>query len=70
MKPQFKNNQLNFDFERLERNNPYSYTDITTDYDSDLGFILDILDDSYFYAKEEDRDFDDKLVMDNINLLY
>lgn len=36
MKPQFKNNQLNFDFERLVSNNPYSYTDITTDYSSDL----------------------------------
>jgi len=62
--PIFRNNQLQNDLSILLGCDDWCYTDITTDYVSDLGFILDIKDSSYFYAKEEDRDFDNKLIMD------
>jgi len=63
MTPQFKNNQLQNDLEKLLDYDDYLYTDITTDYDSELGYILDIKDNSYFYENEADRDFDDNLIM-------
>jgi len=57
------NKQLQNDLEKLLSYDEYCYTDITTDYDKDLGFILDIKDNSYFYENETDRDFDDSLLM-------
>ena len=68
MKPQFKNQQLQFDLERLLSYDEYSYTDITTDYDNLLGYILDIKDASYFYNNEADRDFDEDLFMEILKL--
>ena len=61
MKPQFKNQQLQNELEKLLGYDNYLYTDITTDYDKQLGYILDIKDSSYFYNNEQDRDFDDFL---------
>ena len=60
---QFKNKQLQFDLERLLSYDCYSYVEITTDYDKELGFILDIKDNSYFYESEFDRDLDELLFM-------
>ena len=62
-RPPFKNQQLEFDLERLLSYDNYCYTDITTDNDKELGFILDIKDNSYFYESETDRDLDDLLIM-------
>lgn len=58
----FKNRQLRNDLEKSISYDYYCYTDITTDYDSELGYILDIKDNSYFYANEADRDYDDKAI--------
>lgn len=58
------NKQLQNDLEKLLSYDSYCYSDITTDYDKDLGFILDVKDNSYFYANEIERDFDDSLLMD------
>ena len=55
-----KNKQLQFDLEKLLSYDEYCYSDITTDYDEKLGYILDIKDNSYFYNNEEDRDSDDR----------
>lgn len=49
MAPQFKNKQLQSDLGKLLEYDTYCYTDIITDYEKDLGFILDIKDSSYFY---------------------
>jgi hypothetical protein len=59
-----KNQQLQFDLEKLLSYDGYSYTDITTDYTEELGYILDIKDNSYFYDNEEDRNFDDNKFME------
>lgn len=59
-----KNQQLQFDLEKLLSYDEYCYTDVTTDFDENLGYILDIKDNSYFYENEEGRDFDDKLFME------
>lgn len=56
-----KNLQLRNDLEKLLSYDDYVYTDITTDYDPKLGFILDIKDNGYFYESEEERDSDDKV---------
>lgn len=55
-----KNSQLKADIEKLLDYDYYCYSDITTDYDKNLGYILDIKDNSYFYSTVEDRDSDDK----------
>lgn len=57
------NKQLQNDLEKLLSYDEYCYTDITTDYDKDLGFILDVKDNSYFYVNESERNFDDSLLM-------
>jgi len=54
----FKNSNLRADIEKLLSYDEYSCTDFTTDYDIDLGYILDIKDNSYFYSSEQDRDKD------------
>ena len=59
-----KNQQLQFDLERLLSYDEYCYSDITTDYVEGEGYVLDIKDNSYFYDNEEDRDFDDKKFME------
>lgn len=61
---EIKNNQLKNDVEKLLDYDYFSYTDITTDYDINLGYILDISDNSYFYENESDRDNDDKVIME------
>ncbi len=61
--PRFKNNQLQRDFENLLCYDEWCYTDITEDYIEGSGFVLDIKDNSYFYEEEEDRNFDDILIM-------
>lgn len=61
MKPQFKNLQLRNDFENLLE---YDWLTITTDYDTYLGYIIDVNDSSYFYTNKEDRDFDDNLLFE------
>lgn len=61
-----KNKNLEFDLERLLSYDEYSYTDISTDYDEDLGYILDIKDSSYFYINCKDRDEDDSKFMNLI----
>ena len=58
-----KNLQLQQDLEKLLSYDYYCYSDITTDYDEELGYILDIKDNSYFYANEEDRNNDDSKFM-------
>ena len=60
---EFKNTQLQFDLEKILNWNNWSYSDITTDQVDGSGFVLDIKDSSYFYSCEEDRDFDDALIM-------
>lgn len=57
------NKQLQNDLERLLSYDDYCYTDITTDYYPELGYILDIKDNSYFYVNEIDRDIDDSFIM-------
>lgn len=54
-----KNSQLQNDLEKLSNYDDLSYTDITTDFCPELGYILDIKDNSYFYVNQEDRDSDD-----------
>ncbi len=61
-----KNLQLQQDLEKLLSYDSYCYSDITTDYDEEIGYILDIKDESYFYTNEEDRDFDDSKFMELI----
>ena len=61
MKTQFKNLQLANDFKNLLE---YDCLTITTDYDDELGFIIDVNDSSYFYTNEEERDFDSKLLFE------
>lgn len=61
--PQFKNSNLQRDLKKLLEYDEYCYSDITTDFTDDLGFILDIKDNSYFYENEVDRNFDDRLIM-------
>ncbi len=61
--PQFKNSQLQKDLKKLLKYDDYCYTDITTDYEEKLGFILDIKGNSYFYESELNRDLDDLLIM-------
>ncbi|MBC7845534.1 MAG: hypothetical protein H7Y10_03480 [Flavobacterium sp.] len=58
-----KNLQLQQDIEKLLSYDDYCYSDITTDYDENLGFILDIKDNSYFYENEADRNLDDSKIM-------
>lgn len=62
MIPQFKNNQLQSDLNKLLDDDSYCYSDITSDYDIDLGYILDIKDNAYFYSNESDRNFDDNII--------
>ena len=57
------NQQLQNDLEKLLSYDSYCYTDITTDYDKDLGYILDVKDNSYFYVNKSERDFDDSLLL-------
>lgn len=57
-----KNSQLKTDIEKLLDYDSYCYSDITTDYDENLGYILDIKDNSYFYSSEQDRDNDDVVI--------
>ena len=58
-----ENLQLQQDIEKLLSYDDYCYSDITTDYDENLGFILDIKDNSYFYENEADRNLDDSKIM-------
>jgi len=58
-----KNLQLQQDLEKLLSYDSYCYSDITTDYEEELGYILDIKDNSYFYANEEDRNNDNSKFM-------
>ena len=62
-----KNLQLQNDLEKLLEYDEYSYTDITTDYSEELGYILDIKDNSYFYANKADRDYDEDLICKFLN---
>jgi len=57
------NLQLKNDIEKLLSYDMYCYSDITTDYCPELGFILDVKDNSYFYTNKQDRDNDDSEIM-------
>jgi hypothetical protein len=58
----FKNSNLNFDIEKILS---YESLVITTDYNCELGFIIDINDnDSYFYSNIEERDYDSQLLFE------
>lgn len=60
---EFKNTQLQLDLEKILNWDNWSYSDVTTDYVEGVGFVLDIKDSSWFYSCEQDRDFDDALIM-------
>ena len=62
-----KNLQLQNDLEKLLGYDEYSYSDITTTYITELGYILDIKDNSYFYTNKADRDYDEDIICEFLN---
>lgn len=44
----------NGDLEKILNYGSFSYTEITTDFDEELGYILDVKDSGYFYTEETD----------------
>lgn len=61
----FNNTQLHFDFEKIQRYNIDDVRYISKDYDEEMEpypYIIDILDDSYYYTDEDERDEDYKIL--------
>lgn len=62
----FKNNQLNFDLEKIKN---YDSIDISKSFEASFDYpnCLDVNGETYFYAEESDRDFDWRLLHEVLN---